>query len=121
MMFEAEYKALAQLHYEKTLKKLREQEALASATKEIVTQPSEIIGPIDRAELRDAYLKTFTKIVILDICWAASQHYSEWKRWLRGADVMKNGSTPDLAFRAILTSGKPPWEYRKQPRPKGWK
>lgn len=75
------------------------------------------VGP---KSLRKAYLDSFAeKIKILDICWASGQHYSEWKRWLRGA--IKNGSTADLAFRAVLLSGKKPSEYRKQPRPSKWK
>ena len=73
----------------------------------------------DRQALRDSYRATFPDAGILDICWAARQRYSEWKRWLRGA--LKDGSTPDKAFRTILSSGKLPQEYRKQPRPDGWK
>jgi hypothetical protein len=78
---------------------------------------------LDRKALRDEYLARFSEesrqIKILDICWAAGQHYSEWKRWLRNA--VKNGSAPDRAFRAILTSEKLPRDYRRQPRPNGWK
>ena len=74
---------------------------------------------ISRKELRDLYQEEFPDVIILDICWAATQHYSEWKRWLRNA--VKDGSAPDRAFRAILTSGKFPREYRKQRRPSGWK
>jgi hypothetical protein len=85
-------------------------------------QQDETSQPINRTELRDHYLARFSsKLQILDICWAAGQHYSEWKRWLRGAKVLKDGSAPDLAFRSLLSSGKPPSEHRKQPRPKGWK
>ena len=73
----------------------------------------------DRPELKAAYLAQFNEVKILDICWAANQRYSEWKRWLRYA--VKNGSAPDRAFRALLGSGKQPQEYRKQPRPGGWK
>jgi hypothetical protein len=70
--------------------------------------------------LRDSYLAHFPdeKIKIRDLCWAAGQHYREWKRWLAGQ--LKDGSTPDLAFRRILTSGKRPVELNKRPRPKGW-
>jgi hypothetical protein len=70
--------------------------------------------------LRDAYLAMFAdeKIKIRDLCWAAGQHYREWKRWLAGE--LKAGSTADLAFRRILTSGKRPLEFNKKPRPKGW-
>ncbi len=75
---------------------------------------------IDRKKLRDEYLARFSgDVKILDICWAAGQHYCDWKRWLRNA--LPDGSAPDRTFRAILTSGKLPREYRKQPRPKGWK
>jgi hypothetical protein len=74
----------------------------------------------DITALRDAYLRNFPdeKIKIRDICWAAGQHYREWKRWLAGE--LKSGSTPDLAFRRILTSGKRPQEFNKKPRPNGW-
>jgi hypothetical protein len=74
---------------------------------------------INRKKLRDSYLARFPDVKLLDLCWAAGQHYSEWKRWLRNA--VKDGSAPDRSFRAIFTSTKPPKEYRKQPRPKGWK
>jgi len=74
----------------------------------------------DRKGLRDSYLARFpNRIQILDICWAAGQHYSEWKRWLRNA--VKDGSAPDRAFRELLATAKLPQEYRKQPRPNGWK
>jgi len=76
----------------------------------------------ERAALRDRYLASFPEnIMILDVCWAAGQRYSVWKRWLRGPMVVKEGCAPDVAFRDILLSGKPPSEYRKQRRPKGWK
>ena len=74
---------------------------------------------IDRKELRDSYFEAFPEVRILDLCWAAGQHYSEWKRWLRRA--VKDGSAPDRAFHTILTSSKSPQQFRKQPRPKGWK
>jgi hypothetical protein len=77
--------------------------------------------PPNRKDLRLSYLAQFPneKIKVLDICWAAGQRYSEWKRWLRNA--VKDGSTPDIAFRGILSSDKRPREYKKQPRPDGWK
>lgn len=78
--------------------------------------------PLTRAKLRDFYFGQFAgeRIVVLDLCWAAGQHYSEWKRWLRGPRVLKDGSAPDRAFRAILASRKRPSEYRKGKRPSGW-
>jgi hypothetical protein len=75
----------------------------------------------DRKALSEAYFAAFPTALILDVCWAAEQRYSEWKRWLRYDPKAKDGSKPDRAFRAILTSGKTPFEYRKQPRPNGWK
>jgi hypothetical protein len=72
-----------------------------------------------RKTLKDSYLLQFPDARILDICWAAAQHYSEWKRWMRNA--VKDGSAPDRAFRSILTSGKLPSEHRKVRRPDGWK
>jgi len=70
--------------------------------------------------LRDSYFANFPdeKIKLRDLCWAAGQHYREWKRWLAGK--LKDGSTPDLAFRRILLSGKRPSEFNKKPRPHGW-
>ncbi|MGA3318334.1 MAG: hypothetical protein ABSC64_18085 [Candidatus Korobacteraceae bacterium] len=75
----------------------------------------------DRKSLYDSYLGSFPKksFRILDICWAACQHYSELKRWRRG--VAKDGSAPDRAFRAMLVSKMSPSDYRKRPRPRGWK
>jgi hypothetical protein len=74
---------------------------------------------LSRKQLRDSYLKKFPDTKILDICWAAGQRYSEWKRWLRNA--VKDGSAPDRAFRALVESAKPPSEYRRENRPRGWK
>jgi hypothetical protein len=73
---------------------------------------------VSRKELRGSYLAAFPEVKILDICWAADQHYREWKRWLN--DELKDSSTPDLAFRRVLTSGKRPAELKKRPRPSGW-
>lgn len=75
---------------------------------------------VDPKTLRDSYLANFPdeRIKLRDLCWAAGQHYREWKRWLAGE--LKDGSTPDLAFRRVLTSGKRPHELTKKPRPKGW-
>jgi len=106
-----EYRALEAEHLAKV-----EQEQKRSV--EVI--PS-LTGIPTRVALRDRYLTLFPKTVILDICWAVAQHYSEWKRWLRGPNVLKDGSAPDRAFRDVLASGKGPREYRKQPRPKGWK
>jgi len=77
-------------------------------------------NPVEPKVLRDRYLASFPqeKILIRDICWAARQHYREWKRWLAGE--LKPSSTPDLAFRKVLTSGKLPSEFNKKPRPSGW-
>jgi hypothetical protein len=86
------------------------------AEQEAQTSRSERIAP---KTLREAYFSRFATEKVLDVCWAARQHYCEWKRWLRGA--VKEGSMPDRAFRDILTSEKRPGEYRKQPRPAKWK
>jgi hypothetical protein len=77
-------------------------------------------GRLDPKALRDSYLAKFPdeRIKIRDLCWAAGQHYREWKRWLAGE--MKIGSTADLAFRRILGSGQRPLEFNKKPRPHGW-
>jgi hypothetical protein len=85
------------------------------------TEPqSEEEGKLGRTVIYDSYFSVFPDAGKLNACWAAGQHYSELKRWLRGPTVLKDGSAPDLAFRKLFTSGKPPREYRKQPRPKGW-
>lgn len=74
----------------------------------------------EQKALRDQYLANFPdeKIKLRDLCWAAGQHYREWRRWLSGQ--IKTGSTADLAFRRILSSGKRPLEFNKKPRPDGW-
>jgi hypothetical protein len=71
-------------------------------------------------ELYRVYVATFPleRIKIRDICWAASKHYREWKRWMAGQ--LKHGSTPDLAFRRVLSSGKKPSQLKKRPRPPKW-
>lgn len=75
----------------------------------------------ERAALRDRYFAAFQeRIVVLDACWAAGQHYCELKRWLRGPAILKDGSAPDRSFRKLFASGQTPREYKKQPRPKGW-
>jgi hypothetical protein len=83
-------------------------------------QPPPSESSLDPKALRDSYLANFPdeRIKIRDLCWAAGQHYREWKRWLAGE--LKDGSTPDLAFRRVLTSGKRPQELNKKPRPKAW-
>lgn len=75
----------------------------------------------ERRILRDFYFASFSeKVIVLDMCWAAKQRYREWMRWIGG--TLRDGSKPDRAFRAVLTSGKRPEEYRpSEPRPKGWK
>jgi hypothetical protein len=74
----------------------------------------------ERIALRDAYNAKFSeKIKVLDVCWAAREYYHEWQSWLRGK--LKDGSKPDKAFRALLTSGKKPQECRSERRPKNWK
>lgn len=74
--------------------------------------------PPSRKALRDSYLDIFPGVKILDICWAAKQHYREWKRWIK--NELKDGSTPDRAFREVLTSGKIPTELSPKPRPPKW-
>ena len=65
-----------------------------------------------------AYKTEHPEVMRLDICWAAKQHYRDWKRWIKGE--FKSGSTPDLAFRKVLRNSKPALELRKEARPKGW-
>jgi len=73
-----------------------------------------------RRALWRSYSKAFNeKIVILDVCWAAKQHYREWTRWLSGE--LKDELKADYAFKAILTSKKRPQEHRPEPRPKTFK
>ena len=74
----------------------------------------------ERRALRDVYMTAFPEFFVLDICWAAKQHYREWMRWIDGRKV-KDGSKPDRSFRAVLTSKKKPNEHRAEPRPKEWK
>lgn len=82
-----------------------------------------LVATTERAsprQLLESYFARFPdeKIKRLDLCWAAGQHYREWKRWIAGQ--VRDGSTADLAFRRILTSGKRPGEYKIKPRPPGW-
>jgi hypothetical protein len=75
----------------------------------------------ERKALSNSYFGSFPeKILVLDMCWAAKQRYREWMRWIGGR--LKDGSKPDRAFRAVLTSGLRPEEYRPgSTRPKAWK
>jgi hypothetical protein len=73
----------------------------------------------ERIALFDSYRSSFPDAGIMDICWAAKQHYREWARWLK--DELKDGSKPDRAFRFVLSAGKTPSELRREQRPKGWK
>jgi len=45
-------------------------------------KPKPARKPSSRKALRDSYLEIFPGAKILDICWAAKQHYREWKRWI---------------------------------------
>lgn len=78
-----------------------------------------VVNVGERHALFREYREKVAPFRMLDMCWSAQQHYSEWKRWLRGA--MKNGSAPDRAFRALFESKKHPSEYLKRQRPDGWK
>ena len=95
-------------------------EIIIAALNEHVQQlPKHKGSPVSNREtLWNFYHSEFPEVKKLDVCWAAKQHYREWKRWIAGK--FKDGSTPDLAFRRVLTSGKLPGELRKEPRPKGW-
>lgn len=120
--FRPELHRIVQEHMHRVLVSVRAEKAKRDALRGInqPTTNSAATKPVSPRDLKNSYLSKFTeKIKILDICWAARQRYSEWKRWLRGA--IKDGSTPDRAFRAILSSGKSPSEYRKERRPPGWK
>jgi hypothetical protein len=73
----------------------------------------------ERIALRDSYRASFPDSGILDICFAARQHYREWTRWLKGE--LKNGSKPDRQFCSVLNSGRDAKGLRKEIRPKNWK
>jgi hypothetical protein len=75
--------------------------------------------PSDRDALVISYRAAFPGAGIMDICWAAEQHYREWTRWLKGE--LKDGSKPDRAFRHVLTSNRDARGIRKVTRPKNWK
>ncbi len=107
--------------------KILESEALQSVADSLTVPPKNMapmvngipLEPNPRA-LYQSYVQKFPdeRILIRDVCWAAGQHYREWKRWLAGQ--LKKGSTPDLAFRRFLNSGKRPSEFKSKPRPNGW-
>lgn len=77
------------------------------------------VEPSSRKALFDSYRLIIPGAGIMDICWAAEQHYREWARWLKGE--LKDGSKPDRAFRHVLTSGKDPRKLRRGIRPKDYK
>lgn len=72
-----------------------------------------------RRSLVETYRNAFPESGIMDICWAAKQHYREWTRWLKGD--LKDNSKPDRSFRHVLTSGKDAKQLRREIRPKNWK
>jgi len=108
-------------HYEHGTAQGHPKDAVTASPHSVVRPPAKSTLLLSRTELANAYLAAHPGVIKLDVCWAAGQHYSEWKRWLRGAGTLKDGSTPDQAFRALLESGKSPSEYKARPRPKGWK
>jgi hypothetical protein len=75
--------------------------------------------PANRKQLRDAYFAHFPdeRIVIRDLCWAAQQHYREWKRWLD--EELKDGTTPDLAFRRCAHQQKKAQRVQSEATPEG--
>ena len=75
--------------------------------------------PTQREELRDSYRANFPDAGIMDICWAAKQHYREWTRWLK--NEVKDGSKPDRSFLHVLLSEKDAKTLRREIRPKNWK
>jgi hypothetical protein len=48
-------------------------------------KPTESSTSLSRTDLANSYLAAYPGVRKLDICWAAGQRYTEWKRWLRGA------------------------------------
>jgi len=93
----------------------RSEETAAKPASSMLRSPDSTL----RRELFNAYRRQFPDVVILDICWGAKQRYREWVRWISGE--VKDGSKPDRCFRAVLSGGKRPEEYRSELRPKGWK
>jgi len=96
--------------------------ALAATQQEVTVETqgkSALI--LERESLRDSCLTAFPGAGIMDICWAAEQHYREWTRWLKGDPRARDGSKPDRAFRRVLTCGKDARRIRAEIRPKGWK
>lgn len=72
-----------------------------------------------RKLLFQSYQARFPHAHIIDICWAARQHRREWDRWLKGE--IRDGLTPDRAFKSVLKSEKEPTQIRREVRPKNWK
>jgi hypothetical protein len=81
-------------------------------------QSAKAIQPPSREALAKAYRATYPDAKIRDICWAAGQHYREWRRWLGG--TIRDGLKPDRAFRQLLSSSKSPIEFNPKPRPPKW-
>ncbi|HEY6253855.1 MAG TPA: hypothetical protein VI685_28195 [Candidatus Angelobacter sp.] len=121
--FRPELNRILQEHIERMLARVQAERAKRAAIRG-ESQPAATerpaTKPISPRELMNSYLSKFPdeKIKILDICWAAGQHYREWKRWIK--NQCKDDSTADVAFRRILSSGKRPLEFNKKHRPPKW-
>jgi hypothetical protein len=93
-------------------------QANAQATPALVST-QKAPAPSERTALLDAYRKVFPDAGIMDICFAARQHYHEWHRWLNGK--LKDGCKADRLFRSLLLSGKSPRQMRPEVRPKDYR
>jgi hypothetical protein len=86
------------------------------ALKSVAQDSTELI---DRQSLLDSYQSAFPDAGIMDICFAARQHYHEWHKWLHGK--LKDGCKADRSFRHLLLSGKSPRHVRPEERPKDYR
>jgi hypothetical protein len=93
--------------------------AIAAGRIPAQAERAQAVDPSNRKALFDSYRVAVPGAGIMDICWAAEQHYREWARWLKGE--LKDGSKPDRAFRHVLASGKDPKKLRREIRPKDYK
>jgi hypothetical protein len=107
--------------YEKPLRQTiaRHVEELAASKNHTSAPIEQQKPPAIRKRLFDEYRSQCPNAGILDICWAAAQHYREWSRWLNG--TLKDGSKADRAFRQVFASGKEAKTLRREQRPKEWR
>lgn len=106
-------------HLKRRLEAMLETREASAAEPRSEQSISSAATPLTPDELLAAHRIRFPDSGIMDICWAARQHYHEWNKWIKGK--LKAGSKPDRMFRHVLTNDRGPKEMRRTERPKGWR